>query len=218
MPEVDGFMVAQEIKNDGNLAKVTLMMLSSAGRRGDGARCEELGITAYLTKPIKTSELLQAILVSLGMGRLPKDQSRLVTRHSIHKNQKNLRILLAEDNPVNQKLAVHILERWGFIVSVANNGQEAADLVEKEQFDLVLMDVQMPVMGGYEATGLIREREKSTGTHIPIVAMTAHAMKGDREQTLQAGMDDYVSKPVNQDALFKVIEKLTCDIPAHVIN
>jgi PAS domain S-box-containing protein len=218
MPEVDGFMVAQEIKNDPNLAKVTLMMLSSAGRRGDGARCEELGITAYLTKPIKSSELLPAILMSLGMGKLPKDQSRLVTRHSIHKSQKNLRILLAEDNPVNQKLAVHILERWGFTVSVANNGQEAVDIVKKEKFDLVLMDVQMPVMGGYEATGIIREWEKTTGTHIPIIAMTAHAMKGDREQTLEAGMDDYVSKPVNQDTLFKVIEKLTSDILVQMEN
>jgi CheY-like chemotaxis protein len=190
------------------------MMLSSAGRRGDGARCEELGITAYLTKPIKAAELLQAIRLSLGMDQLPEGQSRLVTRHMIHKSQKSLRILLTEDNPVNQKLATHILEKWGHTVSVANNGQEALDLTAKENFDLILMDVQMPVMGGFEATELIREREKTTGCHIPIIAMTAHAMKGDREQTLAAGMDDYVSKPVNQDALFNAIEQLTSDAVA----
>ncbi len=212
MPEMDGFMVAREIKTEQNIAKVTVMMLSSAGRRGDGARCEELGITAYLTKPIKPSELLSAIRMSLGMDQLPKEQSQLVTRHLIQESYKNLRILLVEDNPINQKLALHILQRRGYHVDVVNHGQEAIERLEKEKYDLIFMDVQMPVMGGYEATNIIRQREKITGEHIPIIAMTAHAMKGDREETLEAGMDDYISKPINQEMLFKAIERLTQEV------
>jgi PAS domain S-box-containing protein len=206
MPEMDGFTVAQRIKSDPRLAHATVMMISSAGRRGDGARCEELGISAYLTKPINQSELLQAILMTLGMSSLPEDQNRLITRHLLRESRKHLRILLVEDNPVNQKLAVRILEKWGHGVTVANNGKEAVDLVEKETFDLVLMDVQMPVMGGFEATAAIREREKITGRHLPIIAMTAHAMKGDCERTIEAGMDNYVSKPIKREVLFDVIE------------
>jgi CheY-like chemotaxis protein len=193
------------------------MMLSSAGRRGDGAKCEELGITAYLLKPIRQSDLQKAILLVMGMNTLPKGEGRLVTRHTIREARKHLHILLVEDNPVNQKLASRMLENWGHTVVLANDGRQGVDRLEKgdEVFDLVLMDVQMPVMGGYEATAIIREWEKIHGGHIPIVAMTAYAMKGDREKTLEAGMDDYVSKPINKEILFDVIEgvivKSACD-------
>jgi PAS domain S-box-containing protein len=208
MPGMDGFTVAEQIKKDPRFSKTAIIMLSSAGRRGDGAKCEQLGIAGYLLKPIKQSDLLQGLMMAMGMSKLPKGQCRLVTRHTIRECRRHLRLLLAEDNPVNQKLAKRILEKWGHTVVVANNGREAIDLLEKtgESFDLVLMDVQMPEMGGYEATGIIREREKVSGGHMPIVAMTAHAMKGDREKTLESGMDDYVSKPINQDVLFDVIE------------
>jgi PAS domain S-box-containing protein len=210
MPGMDGFTVAGTIKKDAKLSKAAIVMLSSAGRRGDAARCEELGIMGYLTKPIKQSDLLQGIVLAMGMSKLPTGEGRLVTRHTIRESRKHLRILLTEDNPVNQKLAKRILEQWGHTVSIANNGQEAIDMLEKADanFDLILMDVQMPVMGGYEATRKIRSQEKITGNHIPIIAMTAHAMKGDREKTLEAGMDDYVAKPINRDTLFDVIENI----------
>ncbi|MFA5863741.1 MAG: PAS domain S-box protein [Phycisphaerae bacterium] len=214
MPEMDGFALAQIIKDDPGLKGTLIIMLSSTGRRGDAARCEHRGIAAYLTKPFKSSDLLDAITVTLDMSILPKEQNKLVTRHLLREARRHLRILLVEDNPVNQKLTTRMLEKWDHSVIVANNGKEAIDLLEKEKVDLVLMDVQMPEMGGYEATSVIRQREKTTGRHVPIIAMTAHAMNTDRQKSLDVGMDDYVSKPIQKDVLFDIIEKLVSQNPA----
>ncbi|HUZ46225.1 MAG TPA: response regulator [Terriglobia bacterium] len=205
MPGMDGFTLAERIKQNPKLAAATVMMLTSTGQRGDAARCRELGVSAYLIKPIRQSELLDAILTALGEqqgGDLP----RLVTRHLLRETRQKLRILLAEDNPVNRELAVRLLEKRGHQVEVAQNGMEAIAALETQPFDLVLMDVQMPGMDGFQATAAIREKEKAAGSHLRIIAMTAHAMKGDKERCLAAGMDGYVSKPIDAKELFEVIE------------
>jgi CheY-like chemotaxis protein len=168
-----------------------------------------LGISSYLLKPIIPTELRDAIQLTLSRDREgPPTESTLVTRHSLREAWGSLRVLLAEDNQVNQRLAVHILERLGHQVQVARNGAEAVSLFEQSPFDLVLMDIQMPEMGGEEATRRIREIEAKRGGHIPIVAMTAHAMKGDRERFLESGMDEYVSKPISQERLREVLRTL----------
>jgi two-component system sensor histidine kinase/response regulator len=169
-----------------------------AGQRGDARRCSELGVAAYLTKPVRQAELLDAILTALGTK--PKKQARpaLITRHSLREDHGHLRILLVEDNAVNQLLAQRMLEKRGHTVTVATNGEEALAALEANSYQLVFMDVQMPEMDGFEATAAIREREKKSGTHVPIVAMTAHAMVGDKERCQAAGMDDYLSNPSGQ--------------------
>jgi len=207
MPEMDGFTVAERIKHDPGLAGATIMMLTSAGQRGDGSRCLELGIMAYLIKPIRQSELLEAIQMTLGQMSRDRPRRALVTRHSLRENGLRLRILLAEDNAVNQAVAVRLLEKRGHTVTVVGDGRQALEALEKGQFDLVLMDVQMPELDGFEAAAAIRAKEKKSGTHIPIVAMTAHAMKGDKDRCLEAGMDGYVSKPVRAVDLFEEIDK-----------
>jgi signal transduction histidine kinase/CheY-like chemotaxis protein len=208
MPKMDGFQLAEIIKKKPELSKIPMIMLSSAGQRGDAAKCRKIGISAYLTKPVKQSDLLETILSVLGSPVEEKEETSLITKHSLRESRRRLNILLAEDNPVNQKLAVRILEKRGFAVKVVNNGKEAIEEWERGNFDLILMDVQMPEMDGLEATRIIREREKEKGTHIPIVAMTAHAMKGDRERCLNAGMDAYVSKPIKAKELLDTIEGL----------
>ena len=218
MPGMDGFAIAEKIKEDPLLAAATIMMLTSVGIRGDAARCSKLGVSAYLVKPITQSDLLDAIARVLGASQEPQDQARLVTRHSLREEKRGagLRILLAEDNPVNQMLAVRLLEKRGYSIQVADSGENALALLEKAApgaFALVLMDVQMPNMDGYEATAELRKREAKAGRHTPIVALTAHAMKGDRERCLAAGMDDYVSKPIHAQELFAVIDRLTANAP-----
>jgi two-component system, sensor histidine kinase and response regulator len=209
MPEMDGFALVERIRQNRRFAGATIMMLTSAGQRGDAARCRQLGVAAYLTKPVGQSELFDALVQVLGRGALEAQSSEpLVTRHSLREGRKRLRILLAEDNVVNQKLAVRLLEKRESTVLVASNGREAVAALEKESFDLVLMDLQMPGMDGFEATSAIREKETTSGTHIPIIAMTAHAMKGDRERCLAAGFDGYVSKPVRPQELFEAITAL----------
>jgi len=208
MPEMDGFTLAEKIKRDSGLAKPIIMMLTSAGIRGDAARCRKIGISAYLTKPIKQSELLDAIMLALGTTAIGKKQAPLITRHSMRESHQRFHILLAEDNIINQKVAVHLLKKQEHAVSVANNGQEVLSALKKENFDLILMDIQMPKMNGFEATAAIRKEEKKTGLHIPIVATTAHVMKGDRERCLEAGMDDYISKPLKPEELFKTINQV----------
>lgn len=208
MPEMDGFAVAQAIKRNPEWRGATVMMLSSAGQRGDAIRCRELGIAAYLTKPVRQAELLDAILTALGKSPKSESPEPVVTRHSLRENRKRLQILLAEDNPVNQTVAVRLLEKNGHKVTVAENGSAALQVLEKNSFDLILMDIQMPEMNGWEATEAIRIKEKKTGAHIPIVAMTAHAMKGDEERCLEAGMDAYLTKPVNSLNLLLVVERL----------
>jgi CheY-like chemotaxis protein/HPt (histidine-containing phosphotransfer) domain-containing protein len=211
MPDMDGFAVAEAIKRNPDWRSATVMMLSSAGLRGDAMRCRELGIAAYLTKPVRQSELLEAILTALGTRVTGSRPDSLVTRHSLRENREHLTILLAEDNAVNQLLALRLLEKQGHIVTTAANGRHALDALEKQSFDVILMDVQMPEMDGLEATRAIREQEKSTGRHIPIVAVTAHAMKGDEERCLAAGMDYYLSKPLRTQDLLKVLEKIVND-------
>ena len=205
MPNMDGFMLVEEIQRSPGLAGPTTLMLSSGGQRGDGQRCKELGIAAYLMKPVLQSDLLEAILRVL-LPRPDPSKPRLVTRHTLREARMPLRVLLAEDNVVNQRLAVRLLEKQGHMVLVVGDGIQALEAMEGARFDVVLMDVQMPVMGGVEATAAIREKERATGEHVPIVAMTAHAMAGDRQRFLESGMDGYVSKPVNPQELFDVIE------------
>jgi two-component system sensor histidine kinase/response regulator len=206
MPEMDGFALAERIKNDLHLVSATIMMLTSAGQLGDGARCRELGISGYLVKPIRQPELLQAICTVLNPST--QKPASLITRHSLREARNHARVLLVEDNAVNQTLALRLLEKRGFVVSTAVNGREALSALEKSTFDLVLMDIQMPEMDGFEATAAIRQIEKSTGAHIPIIAMTANVLKGDEQRCLAAGMDAYVSKPIRTIELFATIQKI----------
>ncbi len=206
MPGLDGFAVAQQIQSDPTLAGATIMMLSSADMVADAARCRALGIAMYLVKPIRQSELLNAILSALARHPIPAAPARTATPGV--KTAKPRNILLAEDNPINQKLAISLLTKWGHAVTVAANGKEAVQAVQAQIFDLILMDVQMPEMGGLEATAIIRKYEEGSTTHIPILAMTAHAMKGDKEKCLAAGMDGYVTKPIQTTELFDAIEHI----------
>lgn len=209
MPKMDGFALVERIRQRPELTTATIMMLTSAGHRGDAARCQELGVTAYLLKPIRQSELREAVARVLGAhqqeGAIP-----LITRYSLHDAREpgsSMKVLLAEDNAVNQRLAVRLLEKRGHRVSVAGNGFEALAAWRKESFDLVFMDVQMPEMDGYEATAAIRKEEKNSGGHVQVIALTAHAMKGDRDKCLAAGMDGYLSKPIRPQELDEVLEK-----------
>jgi signal transduction histidine kinase/DNA-binding response OmpR family regulator/integral membrane sensor domain MASE1 len=203
MPQMDGFTLVEQIRGRKDWAVPILMMLTSDDQRGDAARCRELGLAAYLTKPIVGDELLEAVRSVMRA----KPQAGLLTRHFWRQSAAGLRILVAEDNVVNQRLAVRLLEKRGHQVAVAGNGREALDTLASGNFDLVLMDVQMPEMGGLEATAAIRQQEEATGRHIPIVALTAHAMKGDEERCLAAGMDAYLSKPVKASELYAAIER-----------
>ncbi len=208
MPGMDGFAIAQTIRNDARLRSATIMMLSSSDHPGDADRCRALGVAAYLQKPIKQSELLDAIVGTLGKAAAssgPVPPSRRATTREIHAG---LEILLAEDNDVNQDVAIAMLERRGHHVVLARSGSEAVALWERERFDVILMDVQMPEMDGLAATRAIREREREKGTHTPIVAVTAHAMEGDRDRCLAVGMDGYVSKPLRLGDLLAVLETL----------
>jgi len=218
MPGMDGFAIAEKIKEEPALAGATIMMLTSVGIRGDAARCNRLGVAAYLVKPVTQSDLFDAIVRVLGTAQGPQNRAQLVTRHSLREERRGagLRILLAEDNPVNQMLAVRLLEKRGYSIEVADNGQRALDLLAKAppgEFAVVLMDVQMPKMDGFEATAELRKREANSGRRTPIIALTAHAMKGDRERCLAAGMDDYIPKPVHSKELFAVIDRLTANAP-----
>jgi PAS domain S-box-containing protein len=208
MPKMDGFSLVESIRRRPELSTLTIMMLTSAGHRGDAARCQELGVSAYLLKPIRQSELREAIARVLG-AKEQEGEIPLITRYSLQDARDPatfLRVLLAEDNAVNQRLAVRLLEKRGHKVVVAGNGREALEALEKESFDLVLMDVQMPEMDGLAATVAIREKENGTNTHVPVVALTAHAMKGDRERCLTAGMDGYLSKPIRPPELDAILE------------
>jgi two-component system, sensor histidine kinase and response regulator len=206
MPGMDGFQLAENIKASSILESTLILMLSSGDGPGDVDRCRKVGGSAHLIKPIKQSELFDAIASTLGVIDEPKAAANDASAAAA--KMRPLRILLAEDSLTNQRLAVGILSKWGHKVTVANNGREAVAALEKEPFDLVLMDVQMPEMDGYQATAVIREREAGKNNRLPIVAMTAHAMKGDREECLAAGMDAYVAKPIRRSELEQVIEEV----------
>jgi two-component system sensor histidine kinase/response regulator len=209
MPKMDGFELVERIRHRSELSPPTIMMLTSAGHRGDAERCRALGVAAYLLKPIRQSELREALARVLGTrqhtGAIP-----LVTRYALQDARDPgsiLCVLVAEDNKVNQRLVVRMLEKRGHRVVVADNGREALDVLVKDTFDLVFMDVQMPEVDGFEATAEIREREKGTGRHQVVVALTAHAMKGDRERCLAGGMDAYLTKPIRPPELDEILEK-----------
>jgi two-component system, sensor histidine kinase and response regulator len=203
---MDGFALAERIKRDPTLAGATIMMLTSAGQRGDAQRCRELGIAVYLIKPIRQSELLEAVLAALGKPLAGRGSATVITRHTLRESRRKLQILLAEDNPVNQQVVVRLLEKRGHFATVVGDGREALAALKKSRFDLVLMDVQMPGMDGLQATAAIRNEEKSTGAHLPIIALTAHAMAEDRQRCLVAGMDAYISKPIQADQLIVTVE------------
>jgi PAS domain S-box-containing protein len=207
MPDLDGFAVAEVIRNDPLLAGATIMMLSSADRGGELARCRELGIVAYLRKPLKQSELLNAVLTALGMAAGAKS-APAPPGVAAPGGPRSLRVLVVEDNEFNQELALSLLKKWGHSAVLAGNGKAALAAWEKEPFDLILMDVQMPEMDGFAVTKAIRAKERATNSHVPIIALTAHAMKGDRERCLAAGMDAYASKPIRAAELFEVITRL----------
>ena len=235
MPEMDGEELGRSIKQDPDLADTILIMVSSMGARGDVARLKKIGFSAYLTKPIKQSQLYDCLATTAKIWKEKKQpqDATIVTRHSLADNKKQeIRILLAEDDATNQKVALYILKKFGYRADAAGNGQEVLQALEKVPYDIVLMDIQMPVMDGYTATRRIRELElkaqqvklnkndsedlsdseiqlSARSGRIPIIAMTAHAMKGDREKCIAAGMDDYTPKPINPEELLEKIEKWT---------
>jgi CheY-like chemotaxis protein len=208
MPELDGFGVAERIKQHPELRHASIMMLTSGASSGDLARCRNLGIGAHLIKPVRPSELLETILRVLGKAHPPLNRDS--SRQSLPSTPNyKLNILVAEDNTINQKVALSLLEKQGHSVVLAGTGLEAISQWNSGNFDLILMDVQLPEMDGLAATAMIRETELTTGRRIPIVAMTAHAMKGDRERCLAAGVDDYISKPIHAEELYRVIGMVT---------
>ena len=207
MPGMDGFELVEGIRHSPGLSNAIIMMLTSAGERGEGERCRKLGIGAYLHKPIGNAELQAAMLLLLGRAADVAGHD-LVTRHNIRTQSRALRILLAEDNPINQAVALKTLEKMGHQTTLARDGREALAALEKASYDLVFMDVQMPEMDGLTATRKIRERESQTVAHIPIIAMTAHAMKGDRERCLAAGMDGYLTKPVSSPQIAEEVARV----------
>jgi len=204
MPDQDGFELATAIRADGALTETRLLILTSAGQRGDGERCRQLGIQAYLTKPIARADLVEAVGTVLAGTASAPGGADLVTRHSIAESRHALRILLAEDNPVNQQVATAMLLKRGHQVDVVGNGREAVDAVAKESYDLVLMDIQMPEMDGFEATEKIRALPQ--GRTLPIIALTAHALSGERERCLARGMSGYLAKPFKAHDLFTAVE------------
>ena len=208
MPEMDGLALARATKLDPALAGVRLVLLTSFGQRGHGAEAAKIGIAAYLTKPVDEADLYDCLVEVLDEARARR-AAHLVTRHSLREQRPPVaaHVLVAEDNEVNQKVAVEILEKLGYSVELAENGKEALAACARRRYDAVLMDGQMPGMDGYEATRRIRERETRGGRRVPIIAMTASAMKGDREKCLESGMDDYVTKPVTPENLEAVLRK-----------
>ncbi len=205
MPEMDGFTLAGQIQKSPDLAGTAVVMLTSAGQPDDAARCQRLGIRAYLMKPVKQSELLSAILTALDGGR-PRGEAPLPAQRPA--GHKSLTVLVAEDNQVNQVLVLRLLQKEGHVVVLAGNGKEALSAFQRQAFDLVLMDVNLPEMDGLEATERIRRLEEGTGQHTPILAMTAYALKGDEERCLAAGMDGYLSKPIHRSDLLAAIARL----------
>ena len=224
MPGMDGFTLVEQIKQDPASGSAVVMMLTSGDHPEDMARCDQLGIAAYMLKPVKQSELLEAIELALGVV-LPREEPLRSATQQSHR-VRGLHVLLAEDSLVNQKLAIALLEGQGHTVTLVNNGKEAVAATGAQEFDMVLMDVQMPEMDGLEATEQIRAREQSNDGRLPIIAMTAHALKGDRERCLGAGMDSYVAKPIRAEELFQAIDAIFSDgkrapateVPRDVVN
>ncbi|HMC60610.1 MAG TPA: response regulator, partial [Candidatus Solibacter sp.] len=214
MPGLDGFAFTEQIRHDPGLVGPIVLLMPLAPRPEDASRCREPGVDACLTKPVGRTGLWKALMKASGEAVERDDQPALAKRRDRQGPLRPLRVLVAEDNRVNQMVAVRLIEKRGHSVVVASNGREVLAAIERYHFDLVLMDAQMPEMDGFQATAAIREREKLTGGHLPIVALTAHAMAGDRERCLAAGMDHYVTKPIQPVQLFEAIEELTSTAPA----
>ena len=208
MPQMDGCTLTKKIRKSLSFGTVPVLMLSSGGQSDEAPRCRKLAISAYLMKPAQPSDLLDAILTAFSRPMLIESALETAAKTNAPAVEMDrLRILLAEDNPVNQKLAITLLQKRGHTVIPTGNGKEAIAALERENVDLVLMDVQMPVMDGFEAIRSIRAKEQTTGAHIPIIALTAHAMKGDREKCLAVGADDYVSKPIRTSDLLAAMDR-----------
>jgi CheY-like chemotaxis protein len=201
-------MLTQLIKADPQFSRANITLLTSCVQPGDADRCRDLGVSAYLAKPVGEIELLNA------MRRMSLQDSRTEShpqprpRHTVEKQEIHLRLLLVEDNSVNRLVATRLIEKQNHSVMVAANGLEALEMIEKENFDCVLMDLQMPVLDGFEATAAIRNKERMSGGHLPIIAMTAHAMAGDLDLCLAAGMDGYITKPIKATAVFATVERV----------
>jgi CheY-like chemotaxis protein len=209
MPEMDGYMVAAQIQRQPEIAPRQVIMLSSIDHPQSAARLRRLGVAALLTKPMKQADLLETMLAGVGTPAplgAPAPASHPASRSGL--SAPRARILLAEDNAINQKLALRLLEKQGYAVVMVSDGRAALAALARERVDLALLDVQMPEMDGFEVTAALRARERGSGAHLPIVALTAHAMKGDRERCLAAGMDGYVAKPIDPRELFAMIEHL----------
>jgi CheY-like chemotaxis protein len=217
LPDGEGFGLVEKINRQPSLAAATIMMFTPGHKLIEAARCRELGVVAYVTKPIRGQELREALKAAhMKATNGPSDaaapaRSEIVTEK---RTVRALRVLLAEDNPINQRLTRRLLEKRGHIVVAAADGVEALEALDREVFDLVLMDVQMPRMDGFQVTAIVREREKLTGVHLPIFAMTAHVLKGDEERCLRAGMDGYIPKPVSPKELITVVESVSIPISA----
>ena len=208
MPEMDGFTVAEKIRLSPGSDNVSILMLTSGGSSGDAVRSRELDISGYVTKPVLEAELLSAIRAAVGEEATDKVTASATSSVSSSNGKRQVRILLVEDNRVNQVLATRILEKQGHHVRIAGNGLEALAILKNNTFDLVLMDIEMPEMDGLEATRVIRQNESPGDKHLPIIAMTAHAMSGDKDKYLKAGMDAYISKPIHAKQLLEIIERL----------
>ncbi len=208
MPDKDGFKLAKSIQKSLKSKDIPIIMITSTSLKGDARLCKTNGISAYLVRPVEQSELLQTITMVIN----PLINSDLITSHSLKENIVHLKIMVAEDNKINQKIIINILEKWGHHVILAENGWEAIALLEKNHIDIVFMDVLMPIMNGIEATEVIREKEKITGQHVIIVAMTAYAMREDKERCLRAGMDAYISKPIKLKDIYDLIYRYTCKL------
>jgi CheY-like chemotaxis protein len=209
MPDIDGFGLVENIRKSAQFGEIPVLLLSSSAQQGERERCQKLKIAAYLAKPIQPSELLHAILLALSV-RANEPQPQVPAKAPLPpiEGRQKMKVLLAEDNAVNRTLAKRLLEKHGHTVVVVENGRAALETLERETVDLVLMDVQMPEMDGLEATAAIREKEKRLGGHMPIITLTAHAMKGDREKCLAAGADDYLTKPIRTAELFEALDRI----------
>jgi two-component system sensor kinase len=205
MPGMDGWTLAEQIRNEPSLEDCRIVLLYPASQPTSPSRARQSGIEHCLTKPAKASALVDTMCDALGIprGREEPDEPSPAPSYGA------LRILLAEDGPINQEVAVGLLELKGHEVEVADNGKEALEALRRQTFDLVLMDVEMPEMDGLEATRAIRAQEETTGEHVPIVAMTAHALTGFRERCIEAGMDGYISKPIGSEELDRVLGSIT---------
>ena len=231
MPEMDGFELVRRIKKNDALRGIPIMLFTAAGNIGDGDKCKRLGVDCYITKPIKQSDLCNAVksVIDIKKDDRPADPT-LLTKYNMteeEKPQKEIEILLAEDYPTNQQVAIRHLHSAGYNVDLAENGLEAVNAFQRKDYDLILMDLQMPVMDGYEATGKIRELEMSLNKgndneisaerkKVPIVAMTAHAIKGIKEKCFETGMDDYITKPLKKTEFLSFVgkyEKLAPRLP-----